>query len=281
MSEIKAIDVKELRDITNIGMMECKKALTKAKGDKKKAIVILKEKGLEIAEKRLGKEAKEGIVFLEIRDNEKKGYLVKVCCETDFVAKNNEFNKIVKEIAQGYIEGGDPFLKGNALKDILNKGISKTGEKIIVSEAICLEQSNGFIASYLHSNKKVGVVVSIEVDQQAIKEEESKLKEFGKGIAMQIAAMSPIALREEEISDQKKQEQKEIFLKQMEQDQKPDHIKEKIVEGKLKKFFSENCLLEMSFVKNPKLTIKNLENSLSKELKTKISIRSYKRFEIK
>ncbi len=116
MSEIKAMDVKELRDITNIGMMECKKALTKAKGDKKKAIVILKEKGLEIAEKRLGKVAKEGVVFLEIKDNQKKGYLVKVCCETDFVAKNNEFNEIVKEIGQGYIKQGDPFLKKKCFK---------------------------------------------------------------------------------------------------------------------------------------------------------------------
>ncbi len=114
-----------------------------------------------------------------------------------------------------------------------------------------------------------------------MRKEEVKLKEFGKNIAMQIAAMSPIALREEEISHQQKQEQKDIFLKQIENDQKPKHIKEKIVEGKLKNFFSENCLLEMFFIKNPKLTIKDLEISLSKELKTKISIQSYKRFEIK
>ena len=278
MTDIKASDVKELREMTNIGMMECKKALTEAKGDKKRALTILKEKGMAIAAKRAGRSTNEGCVFGYLSADKRQGFLLQICCETDFVARNANFLSIVDDIGKKFVEGGKAFLKSNELINLLNEGSSKTGEKIIAGDhaILILEETNGLITSYIHSNKKIGVLLAIETDAS----DNVQVQEYAKDISMQIAAMNPITLTSDDVSDEIKNEQKEIFLKQMADNKQNDDIKEKIVAGKLKKYFSDLCLMEMKFVKDSKLKVNDLQIKIEKENQLKCKITGYKRLEI-
>ena len=277
MSNISAALVNELRKATNIGMMDCKKALVEAEGDKDKALKILKEKGMMVANKRAGKETNEGRIHAEATD--RKGYMIQVVCETDFVAKGDNFTNLVQELASGYKNEGESFLSSQKTTDLINEVGGKCGEKISVKNHSTLTNDNGLVFSYLHSNQKVGVLVSINANDNSKKSDD--LVEFGKDITMQIAAMSPLALSIDNITESDREEQKEIFLKQMEDDKKPLEIKEKIIKGKLSKHFSEQCLLEMEFVKDSKLKIIDLQKKYQKKLADdSIEIINFKRFQI-
>lgn len=277
MSNISASLVKELRDITNIGMMECKKALVQAEGDKEKALTILKEKGLAVANKRADRETNEGNIF--VATNVKEGFMIQVECETDFVSNNDDFQGLVKSLGEKFVSSSDGFKENAKVTELVNETSAKCGEKINIADDIVMKNDSGRVTSYLHSNKKNAVLVSVNCAESSLENE--KFIEFCKDVSMQIAAMSPIALSMDKVSEEERNSQKEIFLKQMEQDNKPQEIKEKIIVGKLNKYFGEKCLMEMEFVKEAKTTIKDLQNRIQKELSdTQIEIVEFKKFQI-
>ena len=275
MSNISAADVKELREITNIGMMKCKAALVEADGDKEKALKILKEKGLAVAAKRADRDANEGKIF--VNTNGHKGHMVAVGCETDFVAKNADFIALVAEIGENFQEKGSDYINSDELKDRLTETTAKVGEKIEVKESAVIE-AEGFVQSYLHGNEKVGVLVEIVCPAEAI--DNQKVKEFAKDIAMQVAAMNPLGVTENEIPQSNIDEQREVFKSQLADSGKPAEILDKIIDGKLKKYFSELCLIQMDFIKDGKLKIKDLVTNISKEIGSEVVIKSFKRFQI-
>lgn len=276
MANFSAKDVKELRDITNIGMMDCKKALVEADGDKDKALKILKEKGLKVAAKRADKDASEGVVAIKAEGS--KGAVIKLSCETDFVARNENFVELKNTLLAGYFEKGQAFLEEESTKTLITETTGKTGEKIELNDSAFYTTENGLIESYLHGNEKVGVLIELACDNSVASKEEVTL--LAKDLCMQIAAMKPIAVSSDEVDEATKIEQKELFLKQMESDPKPDNIKEKIVEGKLNKYFTEICLLDMEFVKEAKVKIKDLLARVSKSVGSDITVKQFARMEI-
>lgn len=276
MAEISAALVKELRDLTNLGMMDCKKALTEAAGDKEKALKILKERGLAVAAKRADREATEGVI--SITGGGAKAYMIKVGCETDFVAKNADFTKLVETIASKYEKEGDALLGSPDFKNLVAEATAKTGEKIVADEAVTFAAANGFVETYLHTNKKVGVLA--EFSCAAGLKDKAEVKELGRDIVMQIAAMAPVALSDKDIGEDVKKEQKEIFMKQMADSGKPADVLEKIVMGKLSKHFADLCLLDMPFVKDGKVKIKDLIARVAKQAGGDIQIVRFKRMQI-
>ena len=275
-TNVDAKAVKELREITNIGMMKCKEALIEAGGDKEEALKILKEKGLAVAAKRADRTANEGQIFLSIDDN--KGYMASVCCETDFVAKSEGFLSLVSEVGNKFKEKGKDYIDSTELKNNLVEMTAKIGEKIEIQETAILESESGVLQSYLHSNGKVGVLVEIICKKGELDNE--KILAFGKDVAMQIAAMRPIAVTEKEIALEQIEDQRAIFKSQMADSNKPADILSKIIDGKIKKYFSEFCLMDMDFIKDGKLKIKDLVANLSKDLGSDVVIKSFKRFQI-
>ncbi|HMB01559.1 MAG TPA: translation elongation factor Ts [Spirochaetota bacterium] len=278
MAKISATDVQELRQKTGIGMMDCKKALTDSNGDKEKALKILKEKGMAVAAKRADKQASEGIIHLRVTDDLQTGYMIQIGCETDFVAKNKDFLKLAQKIGEQYVSRGESFINSDELKTLLTEGSAVTGEKIEVAEHVTMKAEQGFISGYLHSNKKIGVLTEIKCPEAAFTNE--KVIQLGKDICMQIAAMHPLALSPADIKEEQKEEQKQIFLKQMENSGKPPEILEKIVTGKLNKYFSEKCLLEMPFVKDTSLKIKQLVKNITKETGFELEVKAYNRLQL-
>jgi len=276
MANISAKDVKNLRDVTGIGMMDCKNALEAASGDFDKALKILKEKGMAVAAKRAERETSEGIILIENRINE--AFMIKIGCETDFVAKNEDFRASAQEIFSDYIKKPDSYIDSEEQTSRILAVTAKTGEKISLVELAHYIPSSGYIQHYLHSNAKVGVLVEFTCNEKT-KADESFI-ETAKDTAMQIAAMNPLAVRPEEISEEIKKEQKEIFMKQMADSGKPADILEKIVMGKLNKQLSEMCLMEMVFVKDNKLKIKDIISSVSKKTGDKIEIQRFTRMQI-
>jgi elongation factor Ts len=276
MSNFTAADVKELREITGIGMMDCKKALSDSNGDKDEALKLLKEKGLAVAAKRAGRETKEGVILIENKGD--AAYIIKVGSETDFVAKADDFQNLTKTIMQKFIENGESYIGSEEQQNLITEVSGKTGEKVQLSDAIMYKTDKGYIESYIHSNNKVGVLVEITCPLEVKDNEE--LRTFSKDVSMQIAAMNPFAITQDEISDEIKAEQKEIIMNQMEDSGKPKDILEKIVQGKLDKHFKDLCLLDMAFVKDSKMTIKELLKKTSDSVKAEISITKFVRLQI-
>ena len=250
-----AQDVKELREITGCGMMDCKKALTEADGDKEKAIDLLREKGLATAAKKSGRIAAEGIVKAYITDDKKVGVLVEVNSETDFVAKNDEFQAFVSKVAE--IIATDAPADVEALKEIkfndeqnvgeaLTALIAKIGENMNIRR---FERIEGNVCSYVHGEGRIGVLVQAEgslADAEAYK--------AARDVAMQVAAINPLYLSKDTVPAADVEKEKHIIIAQIKEDpknaNKPDNIIEKMVGGKINKFYEQNCLLQQEFVKD-------------------------------
>jgi len=250
-----AQDVKNLREITGCGMMDCKKALTEADGDKDKAVEILREKGLATAAKKSGRIAAEGIVKSYITEDGKVGVLVEVNSETDFVAKNDEFQDFVSKVAE--IIATQAPADVDALKEIkfndehnvgeaLTALIAKIGENMNIRRFARIE---GNVCSYIHGGGRIGVLVEAEgslADEAAY--------EAARDVAMQIAAINPLYLSKDTVPEEDVEKEKKIIVAQIKEDpknaSKPDNIIEKMVGGKINKFFEQNCLLQQEFVKD-------------------------------
>ena len=263
---ISAKEVNELRQKTGSGMMDCKKALVQAEGDFNKAIDILRKKGQKVSEARSNRETSEGIVIYKLNSSEDKASILSFTCETDFVAKNEEFKDLASKILDLAFDNslnsvGDILKKdlySNTVEQHIVNLIGKIGEKIEIREYKTLE--GGKIVPYIHAGNKLGVLVSLSnvssVDYISV----------GKDVAMQIAAMNPIAINSDQVDQSVVDKEIEIGKDQARKEGKPEQIIEKIAQGKLQKFFKENTLLNQSFVKDNSLTVESYLATFSSEL---------------
>ena len=280
---ITAKDVQALREMTGVGMMDCKKALTEAEGNMDKAVEILREKGLAASQKKAGRIAAEGMAYAAVIDG--VGVVVEVNAETDFVAKNEKFVAFTKDLAQVVAEQNPADVEAlmackmgdGTVDDALKALILVIKENIKVRRFARYE---GHCAAYVHGGGTHGVIVKFETtDDVAAKE---GFTAFGKDIAMQIAAASPSYLNEAAVPETVIAKEKEIILAQMANDpktaNKPDAIKEKMAIGKLGKFYKENCLVDQAFIKDGSMDVKKYVEATGKELGGAISIVEYTHF---
>lgn len=262
---IKAADVKALRDQTGAGMMDCKKALTEADGDFEKAIEILRKKGQKLSAKRADREAKEGVVIAKVSDDGTKGVVVKLSCETDFVAKNEDFVKLTDDFAtialNEFPADTEALLalpyNGITIGDKVIEQVGVIGEKIELAEYQKLEAPQ--VLSYIHMGNKAGVIVGLNKASDSY-------EDAGRNVAMQVAAMKPIALDKDSVDSTVVEKEIEIGKEVARQEGKPEAMLEKIALGKLNKFFKENTLLEQAYVKDNKLSIQQYLDSVDKGL---------------
>lgn len=250
---ISAADVKALRDRTGAGMMDCKKALAEANGDMDAAIEILRKKGQKVSEKRADRETNQGIIVTKIADN--KAVALALKCETDFVARNEEFIQAANDFANiaftketTDIEAIDKEeVGGRTVNQYLEELVGKIGEKIEISR-VELINSNGSIVEYIHPGNQLAVLVEFSGDLED--------EEIGKDVAMQIAAMNPIAVTKDEVPTDVITKELEIAKEQLINEGKPEEIAEKAAQGKLRRFYEERVLLDQKFVKDSSLTVK-------------------------
>lgn len=253
--QITTEQVKDLRDATGISVMQCKRALEEAEGDMKKALAILKKTSSDIALKKINREVKDGRVL--IKTDENKAVLVSLHCETDFVARNEDFMALLENLATKALKDGIEGMK-NGAKDMIDPVIQKTGENIQLGDAY--EVSGDVLGSYTHNNK-IGVIVSLEGGGA----------ELAKDVAMHIAAMKPEYITDAEITDDARKTIREIFEKEIKNIDKPAEIKEKILLGKIAAYFKEKTLLDQAFIKDGELSIgKLLEKNHAKIKETKV-----------
>ena len=279
-----AQDVKNLREQTGCGMMDCKKALTESGGDFDKAVEYLREKGLAAAQKKAGRIAAEGMVYATVCG--KVGVVVEVNAETDFVAKNDMFQTFVKDVANVVAEQNPADVEAllackmgeDTVEAALKEKILVIGENIKIRR---FERYEGVCAAYIHAGGTHAVLVGFDTsDEIAAKPE---FEAYGKDIAMQIAAANPGYLCEADVPAEVIEKEKEILLAQIANDpknaNKPDAIKEKMVQGRIGKFYKENCLVDQEFVKDNELTVAKYTDKVAKELGGEIKITKFARYE--
>jgi len=265
MTKISAAEVNNLRKQTGAGLMDCKNALVEANGDFEDAIVILRKQGQKIAAKRADRAASEGVIIAKTTEDGKKGIMIELNCETDFVAKNEDFISFANSIADVSLsENAEDLdavkalsIDGLSVEERLNEQMGKIGEKIDFSYVESLEGEK--VISYIHPGAKLGVLIAYNAT--------SIDDETGKDVAMQIAAMNPIAIDEDGVDQETIDKEKEIFMDQIKKEGKPEEIAEKIAIGKLNKFFKENTLVHQQFVKDNSKTINQILTEVDKELK--------------
>ncbi len=251
---ISAKDVKELREQTGAGMMDCKKALQEADGDFGKAIEILRKKGQKLSEKRAGREANQGLIVARVSDDGSKAAALEINCETDFVARNDDFQQRTRQfldlVYDEEIESVDELLKtkvnGLTIADHVKDMVGKIGEKIKINRVVLLK-SGGHLVSYIHPGNQLGVLVEFEEDVED--------EDIGKDVAMQIAAMNPLAVSREEVDSKTVQQELDIAKDQLINEGKSEEIAEKAAKGKLRRFYEERVLLEQKFVKDNSLSV--------------------------
>jgi elongation factor Ts len=251
---ISAKDVKELREQTGAGMMDCKKALQEAGGDFEKAIEILRKKGQKLSEKRADREANQGLVVTKVSENGNRAAALEINCETDFVARNEDFQNRAEEFVnlafEQEIDSVDELLNaqlnGLTVADHLKDMIGKIGEKIEINRVVFVK-SDGQLVSYIHPGSQLGVLVEFEGEVDS--------EDIAKDVAMQVAAMKPLAVRREEVDSSVVEKELEIAKEQLINEGKPAEIAEKAAQGKLRRFYEERVLLEQKFVKDNSLSV--------------------------
>ncbi len=274
MAEITASQVSKLREMTNAGLMDCKKALTEAGGNLEAAVDILRKKGVATAAKKASREANEGVIAQYIAPGARTGVLVEVNCETDFVAKNEAFRAFCDEIAKTIVQN-----PGANLEELRTAQVAKMGENIKISRHQVLEvQGNGLVAAYIHTGAKVGVLVEVGAGKEATAARE-EFKQLVRDITLQIAAANPVAVSREQVDPAIVAKEKEIAAEQVKN--KPPQAVAKIVEGKLDKFFQTTCLLDQGFVKqNSEISVKEHVANVAKQLDDEITVRRFVRFQV-
>ncbi|MCX7819639.1 MAG: translation elongation factor Ts [Kiritimatiellae bacterium] len=269
MNEISAALVKELRDETNVGMMECKRALVEAGGDKARAIQILRERGLAVASKKASRAANNGVIAASVSADGRIGVMLEVNCETDFVARNEVFRAFVAGLLRRAEQSAGDLAAEAA--DAVRETIQKTGENIVLRRHLRLEAgANGRWAAYVHLGDKLGVLAELEVQGAAAA---PQLADIARDVTLHLAACRPPYLRREDVPAAVLAAEKEIYAKQV--SNKPPAIVEKIVQGKIEKYFSSVCLLEQPFVKDDKVSVGTWLEAKGRELGAKISVRRY------
>ena len=267
MSNITATDINNLRKVTGAGMLDCKKALTETNGNFEDAIDWLRKHGQKVAAKRSDREAKEGVILASTANNNSVGYIICVSCETDFVAKNTDYVAFAQTIMQACIDNNVLTIEqlnntkiGDALiNDLINDKLASIGEKIGISKFVRVEAP--FVSSYIHGANRMGVLVTLSAEAD----------EIGKNLAMQIAAMNPVAVDANEVPSEVVERERNIIIDTMKADPKmagkTDDMLHKISEGKLTAFFKEQTLLAQSFVKDNSVTVQDYIKSKNPTLK--------------
>jgi elongation factor Ts len=273
MAQITAALVKTLRERTGAGMMDCKKALSAVDGDLDKAVDFLREKGLSQAAKKASRIAAEGAVASYVSPDAKVGVIVEVNCETDFVAKTDDFKALVSSIAE-HIAKTNPKdvealkaseMNGKKVADVITEKIAKIGENISLRRFVRYQLTDGLVAAYVHAGGKIGVLVDLKGDDAVL----------GKDIAMQVAATNPAYLNRTQVPAEVLDHEKEVLSEQAKNEGKPEKIIEKMVMGRIQKYYKENCLVDQEFVKDPDTTITKLLKAHNNA-----EIRAYARFQL-
>ncbi|MCX7903648.1 MAG: translation elongation factor Ts [Caloramator sp.] len=282
--QITAKMVSELRERTGAGMMDCKKALTEANGDMEKAIEILREKGLAAAAKKAGRVAAEGLVETYISEDGKRGAIIELNCETDFVAKNADFAELAKNIAKHAAHSNantveelldEKFIADNnvSVKDAITGLIAKLGENMTFRRFERFVAEEGVISDYIHGGGRIAVMVQLKGGNEAV------LKEVAKELALQIAAANPLYLNKEDVPADVIEKEKEIYRQQALNEGKPEKVVDKMVDGRLQKYYKDVCLIEQLWIRDQDLTIRKYLENKSKEAGNEIVVVKFARFE--
>ena len=277
MANISMDIIKELRERTGIGIMDCKKALQETDGDMDKAIRLLKEKGAITAAKKNERTVKEGSIGFCINEDKTQVACIELQCETDFVAKNELFINLAKDISKTAMNLNDIAVdallnskgeNGDTIQAMINEGIQKWGEKTVLADVKVMKTS-GFFGTYVHFNNKLVSVVEFDVKPKG------KCLEIANQIAMHVASEKPLALNREGIDAEAVKEQKEIFEKQIREQGKPENMIGKILEGKMNSWYSESVLIDQKLFTDNKITIKSLIDEISKESGSTATIKNF------
>jgi len=282
---ITASMVKDLRERTGAGMMDCKKALNECEGDIEKAIEHLREKGLAAAAKKAGRVASEGLVKTYVSEDKKEASIIEVNCETDFVSVNESFVEFVDNVAKqsasttaadidAFVEeayAADPSV---TVKEAITNLIAKLGENMNVRRFKRLTVENGVIESYIHGGGRIGVLVKVECGKA-----DEILSVIAKDVAMQVAATNPLFLSRNDVDNETLEKEKEIYRVQALNEGKPENIVEKMTMGRIQKYYKENCLLEQVWVKDADYTITKYLQEKSKAIGSEIAVTEFVRFE--
>lgn len=285
MAEITAALVKELREMTGAGMMECKKALTEAEGDIDKAVDVLRTHGLAAAAKKAGRATNEGMVMALVSEDGQAGALVELNCETDFVGMNEKFHAYAEKIATAVIANKPADMdalkaskiEGEKVEDVVTDAIHTLGENIQLARFAYAGQPEGAVASYIHGGGKIGVLVEFKLGDTSFATNED-FKKYGRDIAMQVAAASPVAATRESVDPAIIEHEMSIYKAQAAESGKPENIQEKIATGRMEKFYKESCLTEQAFVKDPDQSVNQYTAAVAKQLGTTIEIVDFTRF---
>lgn len=289
MAEITAKMVKELREATGAGMMECKKALTEAEGVFERAVDVLRTHGLAKAAKKAGRATNEGRVNVAVCKNDaRKGAVVEINCETDFVALTDKFQDYCDTFTRAVVHNDpatvDELLEseyeGEKVGDTLTEAIHIIGENMQISNFKRLEiEGTGALVPYIHMNGRIGVLVGFTFGNEATATDERFLA-MGKDVAMQIAATNPVSLDKDSVPEDIREHEFEIYKAQAAESGKPENIQEKIATGRMEKFYKENCLVEQDFVKDPDTTVGAYIAKCAKEIGDDIKVVSFARIEL-
>lgn len=278
MSAIELIT--KLREMTGAGIKDCNNALKEANNDIETAVKILREKGIASAVKRADRAAKQGVVVAKLSEDKKQGVLVELDCETDFVARTDKFKELANSLASFVMKAKSQenileqkFDGIRTVQDVIKEAIGTIGENIVLKRTAKFI-TTGEIASYIHMNNSLGVLVNFEAPKDVVESE--AFKNLEKEIAMQIAAVSPLYITRDQVPQEKLEEEKAIYVKQLQEEGKPANIIDKIVIGKLNKFYSQICLIEQPYMREEKETIKKVIEKVSKD----IVVKNFARFKI-
>jgi len=286
---ISAATVKELRDRTGQAMMDCKKALQETDGDMERAVELLRKKGMAVLEKRTGRATKEGRVVSKISDDGQKAVLVSLCCETDFTAKSEQFGETAATIADLLLNAENapdnaealaamPCDNGRTVNDLINDLLSTTGEKTSIGEFARYDLTGpGVLFCYVHFNNKVGTLIQIDAASAAAAEHQG-VQAVASDLAMHVTASKPVAVSPDELDPELVAREKEVAAAQIQN--KPEHIVEKIVTGKINKWFAEVALLEQPFVKDDSKQVKELLAEVGKEAGGDVSVNRFCRVQL-
>ncbi|MCL2745788.1 MAG: translation elongation factor Ts [Coriobacteriia bacterium] len=290
MSNVSAKLVKELREKTGAGMMECKEALQEVDGDIEKAIDFLRTRGLATAAKKAGRATNEGAIAEYISVDSKTGVLIEVNCETDFVAMNENFTSFVKLLAE-VVAKDNPVDAAElmtlsvpnrdiTIEELFGETVGKLGENIQVARFERAElESTGALSAYIHGGAKIGIMVMFKLGNQVTADAEV-FKIFARDVAMQVAAANPIAVRREGFDSAVIEREKEIYKTQAAESGKPEQIQEKMAEGRLNKFFKEQALVEQAYVKDMDISIDEYTKRVAKQLDDTIEIEAFTRYDL-
>ena len=282
MAQITAAMVKELREMTGAGMMECKKALTEADGSLEAAVDVLRTRGLAAVAKKAGRATNEGYVMAVTNEEGTAGAIVELKCETDFVSGNEKFRAYVAKVTEAVMSSKQTDVEalkaveveGETVEAILTDCIHVMGENTELARVAYTEAPA--VAAYIHGLGKIGVLV--EFDVEGIDTTAAEFKQCGKDVAMQVAAIAPIAANREDVDPAVVEHEMSIYKAQAAESGKPEAIQEKIATGRLEKFFKEQCLTEQAFVKDSDKTVTEYVNSVAKALGGSIKVKSFTRF---